>query len=214
AGAGRAAAAAVQGEERDVPPRRQLRDHGRHVAGHALLRGARAGEDGLELGVPAHADPVVPGHEAQAVRAGAGVPGPVPAVAVHRGRVRRERLQLAAVRVPAAGGGARHGAARGGVHRAGRGAAHRGGRRGAGGARGAPHRLLPRLPLHLPQAAGRRLRRPQRLRQGAQHAVVGAQRRAAPQGRGAPRQAPRRAHRVRRLLHAGHPVRPPRREIR
>jgi hypothetical protein len=208
AGAGAAAAAAVQGAQRDVPPRRQLRDHGRHVAGHGLLPVARAGARRLELGVPARLDQVVPGHEArhlQQLRPACRVPRPVPAFAVHRGRVRRERLRRAAVRVPPPVGGARPGSPRGGLYRR--------GRRGPGGAGAAAHRLLPAVPVHVPQAAGGGVRRAQRVRQGPQHAVVAAQRRAAAQGRPAPGQAPRRAHRLRRLLHAGDPVRAPRREV-
>lgn len=63
AGGGVAAAAAVEGEERDVPPWRQLRHHRRDVAGHAVLPGARAGAHGVELRLAAHPDQVVPGHE-------------------------------------------------------------------------------------------------------------------------------------------------------
>jgi hypothetical protein len=216
AGAGAAAAAAVQGAQRDVPPRRQLRDHGRHVAGHGLLPGARAGAGRLELGVPARPDQVVPGPQArhlQQLRPACRVPRPVPALAVHRGRVRRERLRRATVRVPPPVGGARLGPPRGGLHRRGRGEADRRGRRGPGGAGGAAHRLLPAVPVHLPQAAGGGVRRAQRVRQGPQHAVVAAQRRAAAQGHPAPGPAPRRAHRLRRLLHAGDAVRAPRREV-
>uniref|UniRef100_A0A453EE92 Uncharacterized protein n=1 Tax=Aegilops tauschii subsp. strangulata TaxID=200361 RepID=A0A453EE92_AEGTS len=212
AGAGAAAAAAVEGAQRHVPPRRQLRHHRRHGAGHQLLRGEGAGQDGVELRLPAHPDQVAAGDEAQNLQLPRRVQGPVPAVAVHRGRVRRQRLQLAALRVPPAGGGARVRGGRRQLHRRGNREADRGGRRGPGGARGAADRLLPGVPVHLPEAAGD-VRRQERVHQGPQHAVVGAQRGAAAQDRGAPEEARRRAHHVRRLLHAHHPVRPPRREM-
>ncbi|KAK3163288.1 hypothetical protein QOZ80_1AG0001720 [Eleusine coracana subsp. coracana] len=85
-----------------------------YVAGHGLLPRARAGPRRLELGLPARPDQVVPGHETiHLQQLHPRVQGFVPSVAVHRGRVRWERLRGAAVRVPAGGGCARHGAPRG-----------------------------------------------------------------------------------------------------